>query len=82
MPKKLKVVSQDRCTGCEMCVLECQQQLKTAGLEGSYIRILRNLSTGTRFIVSVDPEIEELNLKRIVKSCSREVFVETEENGA
>jgi Fe-S-cluster-containing hydrogenase component 2 len=82
MSKKLQVIYQEKCIGCEMCVLECQQQLKTAGLEGSYIRILRNLSDGTKFVVSVDPKIEELNTKRVVKSCPRNVFAEVEENGA
>ena len=82
MSKKLKVINQDKCIGCEMCVLECQQQLKTAGLEGSYIRILRDLSDGTKFVVSVDPKVEGLNIKRVVKSCPKEVFVEVEEDGA
>jgi len=82
MSKKLKVINQDKCIGCEMCVLECQQQLKTAGLEGSYIRILRDLSDGTKFVVSVDPKVEELNIKRVVKSCPKEVFAEVGEDGA
>jgi hypothetical protein len=64
-----------------MCVLECQQQLKLAGLEGSYIRILRNLKDGTKFIVSVDPKVDELNTKRIVKACPRDVFAELEADG-
>jgi len=68
--------------GCEMCVLESQQQLKTAGLEGSYIRILRDLNDGTKFVVNVDPRVEELNIKRVVKSCPKEVFLEVEEDGA
>ncbi|PIS22678.1 hypothetical protein COT50_00560 [candidate division WWE3 bacterium CG08_land_8_20_14_0_20_41_10] len=81
MTKILKIINQDKCIGCEMCVLECQQQLKTAGLEGSYIRILRNLSDGTKFVVSVDPKVEELNLKKVVKACPQEVFAEVEDNG-
>ena len=68
--------------GCEMCVLECQQQLKSAGLEGSYIRILRDLNDGAKFVVSVDPKVEELNIKRVIKSCPKEVFEEVEEDGA
>lgn len=82
MLKKLKVINQDKCIGCEMCVLECQRQLKIMGLEGSYIRILRDLSDGTKFAVSVDPKVEELNTKRIIKVCPQEVFAEVEENGA
>jgi NAD-dependent dihydropyrimidine dehydrogenase PreA subunit len=81
MSKILKIINQDKCIGCEMCVLECQQQLKTAGLEGSYIRILRNLSAGTKFVVSVDPKVEELNLKRIIRACPQDVFAEVEEHG-
>jgi len=82
MSKKLKVINQGKCVGCEMCVLESQQQLKTAGLEGSYIRILRDLNDGTKFVVNVDPRVEELNIKRVVKSCPKEVFLEVEEDGA
>ena len=81
MIKKLKAINQDKCIGCEMCVLECQQQLKIAGLEGSYIRILRNLGTGTKFAVNVDPKIDELNVRRVIKACPRAVFAEVEEDG-
>lgn len=65
-----------------MCVMECQQQLKTVGLEGSYIRILRNLQDGTKFIVDIDPRVAELSLKKIVKVCPREVFAEAGVDGA
>lgn len=82
MPTKLKIINQARCIGCEMCVLECQQQLKSSGLEGSYIRILRNLADGTKFIISMDPKVEELNLTKVVKACPQEVFTEVGEDGA
>lgn len=78
MPEKIKTVSQDKCIGCEMCVLECQQQLKVAGFEGSCIRILRNLKDGTKFVVNVDPRVEELDIKSIVKACPKGVFKEAD----
>lgn len=77
----LKVVHENKCIGCEMCVMECQRQLERVGLAGSYIRILRNLDEGDKFEVSVDPKITQLKIKTVVSVCPRGVFEETEEDG-
>jgi len=77
----IKAKNEEKCIGCEMCVMECQRQLKRAGLEGSYIRILRNIKVGTKFEVSLDPKISEIKSKKIIESCPRGVFEETEGNG-
>ena len=82
MSKTVKVSNEGACIGCEMCVMECQRQLKKVGLEGAYVRILRNAEDGTRFEVSVDPKISSLNAKKIVDVCPQGVFEETEDNGA
>jgi len=81
MNKTIKAAKQDRCIGCEMCVMECQRQLKKIGLEGAPIRILRNICTGVEFEVSIDPRLFELNTRKIIDSCPRQVF-EKEEGGA
>jgi Fe-S-cluster-containing hydrogenase component 2 len=82
MSKILKIVHEDKCNGCEMCVMEAQCQLKKVGLEGSYIRIMRNIERGTKFEVCFDPNVQELNIGRVVAACPREVFEETEERGS
>lgn len=62
-----------------MCVMECQRQLQKAGLEGSYIRILRNTKDGDKFEVSLDPNIKEIKSDKVVTICPRGVFEEEEE---
>lgn len=78
----IRVAQESRCIGCEMCVMECQRQLKRAGLSGSYIRILRDIKEGSVFKISLDPKIVELKVKRILEVCPRGVFEETEKRGA
>lgn len=63
-----------------MCVMECQRQLQRVGLEGSYIRVLRNVKRGTRFEVNIDPLINKIKSSRIIGVCPRSVFEEVEEN--
>jgi len=82
MPKILKVVREDKCNGCEMCVIEAQHQLKKVGLEGSYIRIMRHIEKGTKFEVCLDPKVQELNVEKITAACPCEVFEEKEEGGS
>ena len=82
MSKILKIVREDKCSGCEMCVMAAQRQLKKVGLEGSYIRIMRHIEKGTKFEVCLDPKVRELNINKIVNSCPREVFAETEDLGS
>ena len=72
----LKVAHENRCIGCELCVMECQRQLGRAGLAGSYTRILRDINEGDKFKVSLDPKVAELKLKKLVEVCSRGVFEE------
>lgn len=76
----LKAINEDKCIGCELCVMECQRQLNRAGLAGSYIRILRDIKEGDKFRVSMDPKVTELKLKEIVQICPRGVFEEQEES--
>jgi len=82
MAKTIKASYQSRCFGCEMCLMECQRQMKKAGLEGSYIRVLRDAKNGLEFRVYVDPKIRELNIDRIIKVCVRQVLEEVDEDGA
>ncbi len=78
----LKVIQENRCIGCELCIMECQRQLKRVGLSGSYVRILRDLREGDVFKVSFDPRIVKLKVKKIAEVCPRQVFEETENSGA
>jgi hypothetical protein len=75
MPKTLKPTYQKNCTGCELCVIEVQQQLKKVGLEGAILRIFRNEEKGgVAFSVVIDPQIDKLNLERIKNICPKKVF--------
>ena len=78
----LKITNENKCIGCELCVMECQRQLNRAGLAGSYIRILRDIKEGDKFKVSLDPKVAELKLKKLVEICPRGVFEEQEANEA
>ena len=78
----LKVAHENKCIGCELCVMECQRQINRAGLAGSYIRILRDIKEGDKFKVSLDPKVAELKLKKLVEVCPRGVFEEQEANEA
>jgi len=77
MSKIIKATFSQKCTGCELCVYEVQQQLKNIGLEGSAIRIFRNLAknpNGIEFIVEIDPSVTKLNLEKIKNICPNKVF--------
>ncbi len=82
MEKTIKASYQSRCSGCEMCLMECQRQMKKVGLEGSYIRVLRDSKNGLEFRVYVDPKVKELNIAKITKACIRQVLEEVDEDGA
>jgi len=43
MSKILKAVLPEKCLGCEMCVYEAQRQMNKLGLEGSFIRIFKEM---------------------------------------
>lgn len=81
MAKKiLKATFENRCNGCELCVLEVQRQLGRVGLTDAPIRILRDSSKSTvYFHVDLDPEINNLNIKEILKVCPTSVFEIIEE---
>lgn len=67
----------DKCTGCELCVLEAQRQLKKVGLEGALIRIFRTQKGKTEYLkygIDLDPRIEQLNLEDIKNICPRSVY--------
>jgi len=82
MAKKfLKATFENRCNGCELCILEAQRQLGKAGLSDSPIRILRDTTTSNLYFhVVIDEELlEKINLDEIVKICPTGVFEIIEE---
>jgi hypothetical protein len=81
MAKKiLKATFENRCNGCEMCVLEAQRQLKKVGLSNSPIRILRDVAgSNLYFHVEIEDHIKSLNLEEILKICPTGVFELVEE---
>lgn len=70
----LKVINEDKCNGCELCVMESQRQLGRAGLADSFVRVLRNIKEGNKFNVSLDPKVNELKIKNLADICPRKVF--------
>ena len=78
MTKTLKPTQQDKCHGCELCILESQRQLNKVGLEGALIRIFTQKksqeSDRTRFNIEIDPRINVLNIEKIKDICPRDVF--------
>jgi hypothetical protein len=82
MAKKiLKATFENRCNGCELCVLESQRQLNKVGLSDSPIRVLRDVnSANLYFHIVVDEDLlEKINLNEIVKICPTGVFEIIEE---
>ena len=81
MAKKiLKASFENRCNGCELCVLEVQRQLGKVGLTDSPIRILRDTSKSTvYFHVEIDPSVSNLDIKEVLKVCPTSVFESLEE---
>jgi len=74
--KKIVIKFPEKCTGCELCVLETQRQLAKVGIEGSLIRIFRDKDNADQitFSIEMDPRINDLNIKSLVKICPAEVF--------
>jgi len=82
MAKKfLKATFENRCNGCELCILEAQRQLSKVGLTDSPIRILRDTSSANLFfhVVIDDDYLNKINLDEIVKICPTGVFEIIEE---
>ncbi len=69
--KVLKALFPERCIGCELCVMAAQRQFKKAGLDGSFIRILRQESG---YSVDIDPQAGDLDVEKIKKICPTLVF--------
>ena len=84
MAKVLKATFKKNCIGCEMCVMEVQQQLGKVGLEGSPIRIFRATDENGKlaFSVDIDPRVNELNIEKIAGICPTLVFTIEEESDA
>ena len=78
MPRTLKATQEDKCNGCELCILESQRQLKKVGLEESLIRIFKGNSESS-FRIDIDPRINVIDIEKIKNICPKEVF-ETSEN--
>jgi ferredoxin len=79
MAKVLKVKFPEKCIGCDLCVLEAQKQLKKVGLDGAPLRVFKNkeelvLLGDISFEIDLDPQVNELNIKRIEKICPTGVF--------
>jgi hypothetical protein len=72
----LKASFEKNCIGCELCVLEVQRQLGKVGLDGSLVRILRDKDAEGKIIykVDIDPAVNALNIKKIIKICPALVF--------
>lgn len=82
MAKKiLKATFENRCNGCELCVLEAQRQFGKIGLSDSPIRVLRDVnSSNLYFHVVIDDELlDKINLEEILKICPTGVFEIIEE---
>lgn len=75
MSKILKIAFSNKCTGCELCLMEVQRQLGKVGLNGSPIRIFRNSENGLSFEIDMDPVINKLDVKKISEICPEAVFV-------
>lgn len=84
MAKILNAPNQKKCVGCELCVLECQRQLKKVGLGGSLIRILKTKKKAGQeypsFQVGIDPRINDLQINKISNICPTGVFTIEEDN--
>jgi NAD-dependent dihydropyrimidine dehydrogenase PreA subunit len=76
MAKKiLKATFENKCIGCELCVLEAQRQLERVGLSDSPIRIFKDTTqNNVYFHVDIDNSVEKLDFKEIMKVCPTGVF--------
>ncbi len=74
--KRIKATFPKRCTGCELCMLEVQRQLKKVGLEESLIRIFRRPKENGSldFLIEIDPRVNSLDIEKIKEICPTKVF--------
>ncbi len=55
--------------------MEAQKQIGKVGLNGALVRVLKSKSeTGLDFLVEVDPQVNELDIKKIARICPKSVF--------
>lgn len=82
MSKVLKATFPQKCIGCEICVMEVQKQLNKAGLDGSLIKVLRNTDENGNlvFSIDIDPQVNDLDIQTIKKTCPTLVFTIQEED--
>lgn len=78
MSKRLIVTNSKKCIGCELCVFQAQTEARKVGLEGSPIRILREMKDKLQYVVDIDPSINKLNIEKIKASCPKAVLDITE----
>jgi len=77
MPKCLKASRENKCNGCELCVLESQRQIGKVGLEETLIRVFRKSSKSSeypQYKLEIDPRMNSLDIKKIKDICPQEVF--------
>jgi ribosome-binding protein aMBF1 (putative translation factor) len=77
MAKILEVKYKNKCTGCELCVFEIQRQMEKVGLEGSFIRVFRDVSADSEkitFSIETDPRVHSFDIEAIKSICPGAVF--------
>ena len=66
--KKLKAVNLHKCTGCELCVMEAQRQMKKITLQDALIRVFKNKKEDSEYLqysVELDPQVNTLEIEKI-----------------
>lgn len=77
MAKILVAKHSEKCNGCELCLIELQQQLEKLGLEDSLIRIFVTKETGKEYPAytpEIDPRVNSLDIESVKKICPKLVF--------
>lgn len=69
--KVLKATSPEKCIGCELCVYAAQRLCGKAGVEGAPIKILGSVKG---FNIRLEPEVQNLDVKKISEICPRACF--------
>jgi len=80
--KKLKAVNLHKCTGCELCVMEAQRQMKKITLQDALIRVFKNKKEDSEYLqysVELDPQVNTLEIEKIREICPTRVLEIVEE---
>ncbi len=77
--KILNISFPEKCIGCELCIFEAQRQLQKVGIEESLIRVFRD-DSGIKFLIDMDPRINNLDINKIKRICPTGVFEIKEES--